>query len=265
MGFLQKFGSSPHSFVVALNSKKFDHAFEVFGYMKMKKIRPDVMFVAAMLLACKNVEHMEEFLTEVKKYVNPKKFIEDVGFFNAQLKLASQHDDFPKCLALMRELRERKIQPDIYSYNSLLNTLARRGDLEACMMTVMEYMVGRDQIEPVIHTVNSLLIAALNGGKKAEVMLEICYEFSHIKPVDTTISILFQAASRFAYLGEWDSMRQLVTHAEFLMDRWKLVAGTLVQNARLNIFGSIGDIKSQDRALSALLSTHRPDVYTLGT
>jgi len=193
-------------------SRKPREALKVYEIMKADRITPDLHLLASLILAQPDIDHVDNFLRQVRGEFGD--FQPDIVLYNAMVKVASLSDDLSRCNALMSEMQIQGISPDVYTYQSLLHCLARRGELEQCRWIVRKHV-------PIVvaETVSSLVHASINGKHKPDSILVTLAEFSHIRPNDQLIAALYQAASRVATNTDRMAAERLVRQAEGMISR----------------------------------------------
>jgi pentatricopeptide repeat protein len=182
-------------------------ALKVYEIMKCARIKPDLHLLASLTLAQPDIVHVDKFHQQVKAefgYFQP-----DVVLFNAMVKVASLSDGISRCYDLISEMKIQGCRPDVYTYQSLLHCLARRGELDECRRVVRAHIP-----RVVSETVSSLVHASINGDHKPETILATLSEFKHIRPNDQLISALYQAASRLSTDSESKIAKELVHKAD---------------------------------------------------
>lgn len=112
--------------------------------------------------------------------------------WNVVLHAFEEADDLTGAAKVFAEMTDTGIKPDVYSYGSLLNLYAKRGDVDG-VIDLLNLAKSNGVTRPTVHMLNSMIVALVNSEdiEGAEQALDRCIQAVRTNEAEGSLTMCF--------------------------------------------------------------------------
>ncbi|GAB2293899.1 hypothetical protein Dimus_028111 [Dionaea muscipula] len=201
-----------------LGQSSWQRALEVYQWLDAKHL--DVMNaqMVAVILSVLGKANQEVFAVEI--FTRTQHALSgSARVYNAMMGVYARSGKFTKVEELLNVMRERGCEPDIITFNTVINARLKSGPMEPNLAIDLLNEVRRSRIQPDTITYNTLISACSRGSNLQEAVRIYCDMEAHGCPPDLwTYNAMISVFGRCGLASKADSLLKKLKSTGFLPD-----------------------------------------------